>query len=152
MMKELVIQSDVDNLGKVEDFVCALCDEKNIHNYFAVISMAVLQAVENAIVHGNRGDHDKRVKISCANSADGVALTIEDEGAGFDFESYGDIPAEGCAGVGIFMMKMLANGLEFSDGGRRVSLHFRIDGIDEAVACERVAVLKKFYKASLVEA
>ena len=62
-MEKLVIQSDINNLVEVERFVSAVCDTYNVNNYAATISMSLLQAAENAIVHGNNSDASKSVTI-----------------------------------------------------------------------------------------
>ncbi len=144
-MEMFTIQSDVALLPKVEDFVAHLCDEKNIHNYFATISMSVLHAVENAILHGNHADKSKQVTISSGNCMGGLYFEVHDEGCGFDYKQYGDIPIDGDRGEGMFMMRCLADRVVYSNGGSTVRLEYLIAGIDKAMATERSAVLKRFY-------
>ncbi|GBC77084.1 Serine-protein kinase RsbW [bacterium HR08] len=48
------------------------------------ISMAVREAVINAIKHGNREDRQKRVEIQYAFNHDGLSIRVTDQGSGFD--------------------------------------------------------------------
>lgn len=73
-MEKLAIQSDMSNIVKVEDFVSRICSDKNINNYYATISMSVLQAVENAIIHGNNSDSTKIVTVISGECRGGVFL------------------------------------------------------------------------------
>lgn len=150
-MESIVIQSVSENLTKVEAFIDAICAENNCNNYFGTMSMAVLQAVENAIVHGNGSNPRKKVTVSCSRVKGGVCFTIEDEGKGFDFQKYKDFPM-GEEGTGIFLMRTLSDSCAFADGGRKVKLVFQIQGIRKSEYMERVATLKKFYSVKKVNA
>ncbi len=144
-MEMFTIQSDIALLPKVEDFVAHLCDEKNVHNYFATISMSVLHAVENAIVHGNASDVGKQVTICCGNCMGGFYFEVRDEGVGFNYRQFDDMPMDEDRGVGLFMMRSLADRVVYSNGGSTVRLEYLIAGIDKAMATERSSVLKRFY-------
>ena len=144
-METITIQSDIAQLREVEDFISNVCDEKNIHNYFATISMSVLQAVENAISHGNENDSHKHVTVSCGNCKGGLFFVVHDEGKGFDYRQYGEMPTDTDKGVGIFMMKCLSDQLTFAEGGSEVRLEYLIEGIDKATALERMASLHHFF-------
>lgn len=136
----------------VEDFINGVCNERNIHNYFAIISVSVLQAVENAVIHGNGNDARKRVTVSCGNCKGGLFFTVQDEGDGFDYQHYGTMPSEDSKGMGIFMMKQLCDNLFFLDGGRGVRMEYFIEGIDNGMAIERTACLRQFFSKVVVGA
>ena len=145
-MERIVIQSNAANLIKVEQFLDTVCDTMNIHNYYATISMAVLQAVENAIVHGNKSDENKVVSIKYSKCRGGIAFVVEDEGDGFNYKDYAGFPMESGVGEGVFLMKTLADSCVFSKGGRRVRLEFMIQGIEQARSLERVATFRHFFE------
>jgi anti-sigma regulatory factor (Ser/Thr protein kinase) len=49
------------------------------------IEIALNEALENAVVHGNGEDHHKRVYVTCRCTRYGeVSITVQDEGQGFD--------------------------------------------------------------------
>lgn len=44
------------------------------------IEMALIEALENAVVHGNCEDHQKRVCVTCRCTVEGeVSITVQDE-------------------------------------------------------------------------
>lgn len=144
-MENLAIQSNKDNIVRVEEFISRFCDTKNIPNYYATISMSVLQAVENAIVHGNESNSSKKVIIEAGDCRGGVYFVVKDEGQGFDWSSYGNLPAEGDKGDGIFLMRMLSDNLSYEDGGRTVKMEFVVRGIDESHSTGRQNNLQRFF-------
>jgi len=50
----------------------------------------VTEAVNNAIIHGNKRDPKKKVYVNCELSSDRLVLKIKDEGTGFDPNSIPD--------------------------------------------------------------
>ena len=64
MKESFVIQSDMVNMPEVEERLFHFCRQCNVGNYCSAISVATMQAVENAIVHGNQGDANKRVAVT----------------------------------------------------------------------------------------
>ena len=151
-METITIQSDKAQMRLAEDFVCNVCDQLNLHNYLATIATSVMQAVENAITHGNGGDKRKRVVITSDVCKGGLYFTVQDEGNGFDWHQYGDMPQEGDKGVGIFMMRMLSDKMEFSERGDSVRLEFVVTGIDKALATHRAGCLQRFFANTTVKA
>ncbi len=54
------------------------------------IGMSVRECMVNAVVHGNRYSSKKKVHLDIERSAEGLIVTIGDEGAGFDLNSLPD--------------------------------------------------------------
>ncbi len=48
------------------------------------IAISISEAVNNAIVHGNRGDPSKSVRIELEELDDGIRIRVRDQGMGFD--------------------------------------------------------------------
>ena len=143
MTEQFVIQSDIAFMPSVEERLFHFCHLCHVGNYYSAVSMAALQAVENAIVHGNGSDPSKTVTLTMGTCRGGLFVEVADQGEGFDHAAYGDLPADSRSeGEGIFIMRRLADRLSFADGGRRVRLEFDVAGIDPADAMERVAVLR----------
>lgn len=147
MNESFVIQSDIANMPYVEERVFHFCRECNVGNYYSAVSVAALQAVENAIVHGNGSDAGKKVTVTLGNCRGGVFVEVCDEGDGFDASRYGSLDAEG---QGIFIMKSLSDRMTYTDEGRRVRLEFDVNGIDPVDALERTSILQAHF--ALVEA
>lgn len=145
MTESFVIQSDIANLPEVEERLFHFCRECNVGNYYSAVSMATMQAVENAVVHGNGSDVSKKVFLSLGTCRGGVFVEVCDEGEGFDFGRYGSLPEGEEPGEGIFVMKSLSNRMNFSEGGRMVRMEFDVNGIDPVDALERIALLQSHF-------
>lgn len=144
MNETFVIQSDIANIPYVEERVFHFCRECNVGNYYSAVSVAVLQAVENAIIHGNKSDASKNVTISLGTCRGGLFVEVSDEGSGFDHARYGSLDDD-AKGQGIFVMKSLSDRITFSESGRQVRMEFDVNGIDPADALERAAVLQSHF-------
>ncbi|MEI6122347.1 MAG: ATP-binding protein [Bacteroidota bacterium] len=136
------IKSDLQEINEVEKFIEDICDYYNINNsYFGNIIVAITEAVENAIIHGNHSDASKKINVSFDSSKKGISFTIEDEGNGFNVNSIKD-PTDvesnpDKKGTGIFLMKALADEVIFSENGRKIQLIFNITSINQEVYMNR---------------
>ena len=88
-----------------------------------------MEAVNNAIVHGNKYDEKKFVNIYILLENNLLKVTIEDQGAGFKPSEVPDPTEpenlENVNGRGVFLMKNLADELEFNKKGNKVILKFK---------------------------
>src|SRR5271168_1571409 len=89
------------------------------------IEMALIEALENAVVHGNRQDIHKRVYVTCRCTAEGeVSITVQDEGQGFDTGTLPDPTAPEnrlrTSGRGVYLMKAEMDEVRFERGGALV--------------------------------
>lgn len=143
------IKSDLQEINEVEKFVEAICDYYNINDsYFGNIIVAITEAVENAILHGNNNDKTKSVTILFDSSKKGISFTIEDEGTGFEINQIPD-PTDVKAnpekkGTGIFLMKTLADEMIFSEKGRKIQLVFNITSINQEVYTNRKKYIDEY--------
>ncbi|RPD49292.1 MULTISPECIES: ATP-binding protein [Hymenobacter] len=132
-MKQVKIQipSLVENIRVVESFIDNSKDTFHIEDdIYGNIMVAVTEAVNNAIRHGNKFDKDKNVFLSLFVDQDRVKFEIEDEGTGFDYTNLIDPTApenlENPGGRGIFLIRHLADEVEFTKDGRNVQLTFML--------------------------
>jgi len=128
-MHSIEISSSLNNITEVESLIDKVCEDLNLNeDNYGNILIAVTEAVNNAIIHGNESQDVKLVKVGVDKAEEGVVFTIEDEGAGFDFDNLPDPTApeniEKPDGRGIFLMKNLSDGVEFDQGGSKVSITF----------------------------
>jgi len=96
------------------------------------IEIALREALENAVIHGNREDPQKQVHVSCrCETETEVSLVVEDEGQGFDSNAVPDPTApeaiESSHGRGIYLMKALMDEVHFEDGGAVVRMRKKCD-------------------------
>ena len=86
--------------------------------------------MNNAMVHGNQLDNQKKIVVSYRKQPHKIHLYISDEGRGFDPFQLPDptsderIMNEG--GRGVFLMKQLTDEIHFHDEGRTVQLMWKI--------------------------
>jgi serine/threonine-protein kinase RsbW len=126
----LIFSQNAENT--VENTVVSICEELHIgEEKFGNILMAVTEAVDNAIMHGNKNNPQKTVELSYQYSDKDVTFAVTDEGErGFDIEKVTDPtkpenPAE--VGRGILLMKMLSDKLEFLNEEKTVLLSFNLN-------------------------
>ena len=130
MLKQLIIESDIANLTKVENAIDSLTNEIGISkDCYGKIMVAVMEAVNNAIVHGNKADLKKKVEIEFKSERRNLNVSVTDEGKGF---RPGEVPdptrpenIEEISGRGIFLMSKLADEIEFNRKGNNVILKFK---------------------------
>ena len=125
----LKINSKPDNIRLVERLIDDVCQVFNVHeDSYGNILIAVTEAVNNAICHGNQNNPDKFVNIGFQNSEKQLIFSVTDEGNGFDYLGLPDPtdPAniEKISGRGVFLMKNLADSIEFEQNGQTVKLAF----------------------------
>lgn len=128
--QQLLISSKTENLVLVEKLINEVCQEHKIkEDFYGNILIALTEAVNNAILHGNKGNPGKNVSINYTSQPDSITFTIKDEGDGFNYDTLPDPTApeniEKPNGRGVFLMRNLADKVEFLDNGRVVSLNFK---------------------------
>lgn len=124
-------RSTSENISVVEKLVDEVCARHEIHeDHYGNLLIALTEAVNNAIVHGNGGDPEKKVSVEYQSGEKSLDFTIKDEGPGFDFENLPDPTdpknIEKPNGRGVFLMKNLADEVNFHEDGRVVELKFEI--------------------------
>jgi serine/threonine-protein kinase RsbW len=131
MEKSMFIESKVESLHEIEKLVDELSAELTFSNeMYGNVLIAALEAANNAIVHGNKLNIDKKVFVSVFNSEKELHWVIKDQGEGFDFTSIPDPTApeniENISGRGIFLMEKLSDGIRFEENGTRVEMIFNL--------------------------
>jgi serine/threonine-protein kinase RsbW len=128
---KLEIPSLPENIRIVESFIDNAKEKYKIRDdLYGNIMISVTEAVSNAIIHGNKSDAKKMVKLEMIFMKDKIQFLIEDNGEGFDYENLPDPTAPEnltkSGGRGIFIMKNLCDSVEFLDKGKKVLLTFTV--------------------------
>jgi serine/threonine-protein kinase RsbW len=123
------IPSLSENIRMIESFIDNAKEKFQLNDdIYGNIMIAVTEAVNNAIKHGNRSDSGKNVSLALSLGDGMIKFRIEDEGPGFDYHNLPDPTApeniEKPGGRGIFLMKHLADEVDFSNQGKVVELSF----------------------------
>lgn len=129
--QSLNFYSKADNIVIAEKLVDDVCKKFSVdEDFYGNILIAVTEAVNNAINHGNRQNPDKKVQLDFVERADRLSFSIQDEGEGFDHNALPDPTdpenIEKISGRGVFLMKHLADEVEFSENGTRVEMIFKV--------------------------
>ena len=130
-IESLSFSSDFSNVGLVEDLVNRVCEKLSIdEELYGNVLIALTEAVNNAIDHGNRQDRNLEVFIDVVQNDNQFGFVVKDMGRGFDFDNLPDPTAPENIlkenGRGIFLMKNLADEVEFEDSGRTVHIMFNV--------------------------
>ena len=137
MVKEITIGSNPDNLPLVEGFIDeirSLLDFRD--DVYGNVMVAITEAVNNGIHHGNGSDPDRKVFIRCESvNPYRIVVRVQDEGKGFDPDRLPDPTApenlENPGGRGVFLMRALAKSVAFSDNGATVTMAFSLQPVQE---------------------
>tara|TARA_B100000614_G_C14383615_1_gene426634 strand:+ start:227 stop:643 length:417 start_codon:yes stop_codon:yes gene_type:complete len=131
---EKTFKSEKKSIAIVEPMVFELKDKLGIATEtFYNVMIAVTEAVNNAIIHGNKCDPDKEVFLRIEATKEKFKIIVRDNGTGFDPEKLADprkpenLLKEG--GRGVFLIKELANDVKFNidDSGTEMTMWFKFD-------------------------
>ncbi len=128
---EISISSEINNIVKIENFIESFTACFNLSpELFGRISLSVIEAVNNAILSGNKREADKMVTVIAEKVNNQFRVTVNDEGDGFDYTNIPDptLPdnIDKIAGRGLYLMKTLSNELIFENNGASVTLVFNL--------------------------
>lgn len=130
MENTVTLNSDINEITKVEGLVSEIFDRYHInHELYGNVLIALTEAANNAIMHGNQYDADKKVIINFDFAEPVLKIRVTDEGKGFDFDNLPD-PTEPeyidkPCGRGVFLIKRLADKVDFDKAGSTVQFSFK---------------------------
>ncbi|MCX6234747.1 MAG: ATP-binding protein [Bacteroidetes bacterium] len=146
----LTISSSAGSIHQVERFIEDICDRFNLtNNYFGNISMAIMEAVDNAIKHGNKNCWDKKVSIRLDLEPGLLKFSVKDEGEGFNYYHIPD-PTDPFSsssekvGRGIFIIRSMADEIHYNAPGNELTMIFYVSGISEKTFKERENKIKSY--------
>lgn len=121
---ELTIASDpaaIDGVCREARRLLALDD---LAEHAFTVDLLLREFVSNAIIHGNRGDPAKQVRIGMKIGRTWITLRIADDGPGFAWRSCRRTPPDGAAtsGRGLAIGAAYAQRLQFNREGNQVML------------------------------
>lgn len=114
----LTMASNPKNIGRIEKFLAKISrnvpmDEIQLHK----LMVSLTEAVNNAIIHGNKADPRKKVALQCELLPGWLLIMVNDEGRGFKPEGLKNpLKKENLMrenGRGIFLMRTLMDRVEF---------------------------------------
>lgn len=129
---KIQVPSLPENIRMIESFIDNAKEKFQLNDdIYGNIMIAVTEAVNNAIKHGNKNNKEKNVALSLSLKDNEIKFEIRDSGTGFDYQNLPDPTApenlEKPGGRGIFLMKNLSDEVNFKEDGRVVELNFYIN-------------------------
>lgn len=125
----ITIPSRLDELHKIERISTKIGKKMHLsRDQQDNLSIAVTEAVGNAIVHGNKKDPKKIVKIRIRFKKGEIHVSVTDQGEGFDPDNLSNpldpdnILKE--SGRGIFILKTLMEDVRWSFSSKGTTIHF----------------------------
>lgn len=136
-MKEffLEISSETKNLPRVEQHIKDIINDLRLSDEtINAILIAITEAVNNAIIHGNKRIKEKRVRIHSILLDELLEVKIRDEGEGFILSNIPNplLPENLTkdSGRGIFIIRSLVDGFKVNSfpDGTEIVMDIRIKG------------------------
>ncbi|SEJ06976.1 serine/threonine-protein kinase RsbW [Cyclobacterium xiamenense] len=126
---KISIPSLIENITIIESFIDNAKEKFHINDdIYGNIMISVTECVSNAIIHGNKENKKKNVRLELKFLEDQLKFIIEDEGDGYDYHHLNDPTApenlEKSGGRGVFIMKHLCDEIQFEKEGSRIILTF----------------------------
>ncbi|MBK7339103.1 MAG: ATP-binding protein [Saprospiraceae bacterium] len=120
------------NICLIEGYLDRIFDEYHLDKrIYPNVLVTLTEAVNNAIIHGNKSDENKFVNLKTVYGPQFITFRVSDEGSGFDPQAIPDptLPEnlDRCGGRGVFLMQKLSDQLVFSNDGRTVEICFTIN-------------------------
>jgi serine/threonine-protein kinase RsbW len=130
MKKKIRIESNQAGLRLIENAIDEATIELGItQDSYGKILVSALEAVNNAIIHGNKMDPAKSVGFEIRFAKEELHIIVTDEGMGFKPENVPDptLPQniESCNGRGVYLMKHLADEIKYNKKGNTVTMTFK---------------------------
>jgi serine/threonine-protein kinase RsbW len=116
--EEVVLPSELEVLDSIDQSTLKYSRLAGIDDDTAgMVAIAAIEAVTNAVLHGNAACGGKEVRVRYEWEPGRVTITVHDEGKGFDLSCVPDpTDPERCmasSGRGIYIMREVMDSVEF---------------------------------------
>lgn len=127
----LRLPSDPSAIAQLEPYLEEVSKRYSVHPAkFPDILISLTEAVNNAIIHGNKCCQQKYVEVHLENRSNGLAFHVSDEGTGFDPAAIPDPTLADhiacCGGRGVYIMQHLSDSMQYLNQGRTVEMYFQL--------------------------
>jgi serine/threonine-protein kinase RsbW len=129
IIERLQLPTNYNALVDIESLVGKVCENLGVvDDAYGNVLIAVTEAVNNAIEHGNAMNNDLLVDVAVGDEKESFCFHVKDQGKGFDFMNLPDPTSPENLlkenGRGIFLMKNLADEVVFDAPGNSVNMYF----------------------------
>ena len=127
---ELTLPSRIEAVNEAAAAVARMLSDLGADEQIAFgLDMAIREAVTNAVMHGNKQDEAKEVRVNIKSSPEAIEVSVHDEGQGFNPTEVPDPTAAEnimkTSGRGIFFMRNFVDEVEWlirPEGGTTVRM------------------------------
>lgn len=128
----MTLPSTPKSIGRVETFLAKVnkkipLDEIHMHK----LMVSLTEAVNNAILHGNKANPKKKVIVECTVLPGWLLFTVTDQGRGFKLEEVKNPLNEenlmNTSGRGIFLMRTLMDKVDYEIHKNGVTVQLWLD-------------------------
>ncbi|NLW31695.1 MAG: SpoIIE family protein phosphatase [Fibrobacter sp.] len=122
----VLVLKNMDEIENTCSFILKEMDKNGFEDSsIRQIKICIFEMITNAIIHGNRNDLSKIVKIFYKVSPEAASISVIDEGDGFDYTKLPDplLPENRIKdhGRGIFIVRHYFDEIEFNEKGNRIT-------------------------------
>ncbi|MBN1959206.1 MAG: ATP-binding protein [Desulfuromonadales bacterium] len=123
---QLILTSQLQSVDPACERVNELLTTQGLEKFHFPVELVLRELLNNAILHGNRQQPDKRVTLEVRVGWRWIKLRVQDQGSGFNWRQTRRLPPniEATSGRGMAITRLYAQRLHFSDGGRQVEVWF----------------------------
>ncbi len=127
---ELTLPSRIESVEQAAVAIAGILNRAGVNEDVTFgVDMAIREAVTNAVLHGNKQDEAKSVRVTVNNSPGWLEISVDDEGAGFNPAEVPN-PTETenilkSSGRGIFFMRNFMDDVDWvirPEGGTTVKM------------------------------
>ncbi len=128
----LTLSSNPRSITRVESFLKKINHVVHLDEIlFHKLMISLTEAVNNAIIHGNKTHPAKKVHVQCEILPGWLMVVVEDQGKGFKPETIGNpLKKENLlkeSGRGIFLMRTLMDRVEFESNKSGMQVRLWLD-------------------------
>ncbi len=135
----LLLSSRATEQIKVENLIEALADRFYLNDsYFANMMVALTEAFNNALIHGNKQNPNKSITIHFEFTGKEMIFNVTDEGEGFDYWYYQQKKNDSASQRGLLLIESVSDKVEFQNNGRTISIHFNVASVQQDITRNRM--------------
>ncbi|MGE4441921.1 MAG: ATP-binding protein [Desulfomicrobium sp.] len=117
----------LENVDRCVERIRLFLAERDGERHLFSLSLLAREALNNAMIHGNRMRPEKKVRFRLLEREGGFDLEIEDEGPGFDWRERmrASSKAEDVSGRGHEIFRNYARAVRYNPAGNAMTLEYR---------------------------
>ncbi len=123
----LEMDSRLENVDRCVERIRLFLEERNGESHLFPLSLLAREALNNAMIHGNRLAPGKTVRFRLLEREGGFDLEIEDDGPGFDWRRrlQASSRADDVSGRGHEIFRNYAQAVRYNHEGNAMTLEYR---------------------------